>query len=895
MTIRRRVGLASAAAVAAALPVVAVSAPAPAAAVAPVRAASSGSDLVVAGHGWGHRRGLGQFGSLGYAVDHGWSTAQILDHFYGGTSASTVDPNQEMTVRINSHDQQAMAVQVDAGALATYALGGSPVGASGRAVKVEPVAGGFRVSDAATCAGPWTTRPGTVGGTDLRVRAARVTTITFGYGTVGDVPLSGDWNGDGVDSPGVWRSGRFHLRNGVSGGPADLSFGFGKSTDVPIVGDWNGDGIDTVGVRRGNIVFLRNANSGGGADTSFSYGSTTDKILVGDWNGDRIDTVGVKRGSAWLLRNSNASGAADISFTYGVTGDVPVVGDWDGNGRDGVGVHRGTTWHLRDTLASGGAERTFTALGEGSPVAGHWTGAAADFVGRVGGSTWELGTASTGGGVALLDGNDQPLDRTLQLCHATRLGGWTSSATATRFYRGELRSIRSGTDGSAPRVVNALGLDWYVRGVVPRESPASWGSIDCWNGVPDCGQRALEAQSVAARSYSMGEARYPYAKTCDTTSCQVYGGRAYRDAGSSVIGAHEFGATNNAVATTNGGVRRMSNGTIARTEFSSSTGGWTAGGVFPSVVDDGDDTATNPNHNWRVTITAAQLAAKYGKGELTGATVTERSSVDNRAVTELRLDFTDGPVTRTGVEFQGDWGLKSRWFDLAADASEPLRAARVGVHRGNVWHLRYDLSGGPADTSFSYGGAGDVPVVGDWNATGIDTPGIRRGNVWYLRNSSSSGNADVPPFGYGQTSDVAIVGDWDGNDTTTVGIRRGNVWFLRNHNSGGSANIAAFSFGNSTDVPIAGDWNGDGIDTAGIFRDGVFHLRNAHAGGGADRTIVAGVTGTPIAGDWDADGITDVGVRTGNTFRLFRTGDGSPMGTFSFGQSSDRPIAGRWI
>ncbi|MFZ6005517.1 MAG: SpoIID/LytB domain-containing protein [Actinomycetota bacterium] len=860
---------------------------------APAVAASSG-DLVVAGHGWGHRRGLGQYGSLGYAIDHGWSTGQILDHFYGGTTAGTVDANQEMTVRIMSHDLKPLAVQVDSGRIATFTPGGAPASASGRAVKIEAAPGGFRVSDADTCAGPWTARSGTVSGTELRARAADITTFNFSYGAAGDVPITGDWNGDGVDSPGVWRAGRFLLRNSVSGGSADLSFSYGRTTDVPIVGDWNGDGIDTVGVRRGNILYLRNSNSGGAADISFSYGTTADLILVGDWNGDRVDTVGIRRGTTWMLRNSNTSGGADLTFTYGLSTDAPVIGNWDGQAGDGVGVRRNTTWYLRDSLSSGSATRTFSALQPGPPVAGHWTGDAADFVGRVSGTAWELGRSPQGGGVVLLDGNDQPLDRTLQLCHATSTGAWTATATSSRFYRGELRAIATGSGGADLRVVNALGLDWYVRGVVPRESPASWGNVDCVGGTPDCGQRALEAQAVAARSYSLGENRYPYAKTCDTISCQVYGGRAYRVGGTSTITISEATNTNNAVAATSGAVRLTGTGSVARTEFSSSTGGWTAGGVFPSVVDDGDDTPTNPNHSWTTTITASQLNERYGLGTLQAATVTSRSAVDGRAVTGMRLDFSLGSVTRSGDGFRQEWGLKSAWFDLTAVGVNPAHPARVGVRRGNVWYLRHALAGGGADVTFSYGTSSDVPVVGDWNADGIDTPGVKRGSTWLLRNSSSSGAADIT-FTFGQAADAPLAGDWDGDGTMTVGLRRGTWWYLRNSNSSGEAQVSPFSYGLATDVPVVGDWDGDGIWTPGIYRNGTFHLRNSLSGGNADLTVATGFLGSPIAGDWDADGVTDLGVHSGNTFRLLRTPNGSAMGTFSFGAADDVALAGRWV
>ena len=40
--------------------------------------------FTLTGHGWGHGIGMSQYGALGYA-QHGWTHAQILDHYYTGT------------------------------------------------------------------------------------------------------------------------------------------------------------------------------------------------------------------------------------------------------------------------------------------------------------------------------------------------------------------------------------------------------------------------------------------------------------------------------------------------------------------------------------------------------------------------------------------------------------------------------------------------------------------------------------------------------------------------------------------------------------------------------------------------------------------------------------------
>lgn len=209
---------------------------------------------------------------------------------------------------------------------------------------------------------------------------------SFYFGNPGDVPFLGDWDCDGVDTPGLYRrsDGYVYLRNENSAGVADIRFFFGNPGDVPVAGDFDGDGCDTVSIYRPSearfyiIDRLGSADGGlGTADRDYAFGDIGDVPFAGDFNGDGIDTVGVRRPTTGTvhLRNVHAPGAADLSFTFGDPGDVVVLGDWGGDGVDTVGVFRTAEarFHLRFTNTPGPGDIDFL-FGESTfiPIIGHF-------------------------------------------------------------------------------------------------------------------------------------------------------------------------------------------------------------------------------------------------------------------------------------------------------------------------------------------------------------------------------------------------------------------------------------------------------------------------------------------------------------------------------------------
>lgn len=164
-----------------------------------------------------------------------------------------------------------------------------------------------------------------------------------------DAHFLGDWNGDGVDTPG-WRVGRtFHLSDSPTGAGA-RAYAFGTPCDEALVGDWTGNGRDSIGIRRGTTFYFA-GRPGQRTSIKYSAGRASDRVVIGDWNGDGVDTPGLVRGNRMFLRTSNTTRPAYASFRFARASDRFVAGDWNGNGTDALAAVRASgeslTWFLR--------------------------------------------------------------------------------------------------------------------------------------------------------------------------------------------------------------------------------------------------------------------------------------------------------------------------------------------------------------------------------------------------------------------------------------------------------------------------------------------------------------------------------------------------------------------
>jgi lysophospholipase L1-like esterase len=176
------------------------------------------------------------------------------------------------------------------------------------------------------------------------------TDITYwSFGLPDDIPITGDWNGDGKTNIGVFRKGAWYLDfngNGKWDPGIDIIYkagSFGLPNDVPITGDWNGDGKTNIGVFRKGAWYLDFNGNGKwdkNVDTTISAGSfglPDDIPITGDWNGDGKTNIGVFRKGAWYLdysgndqwdRNLDITIPAGSFRTHNAS-DIPIVGLWE--------------------------------------------------------------------------------------------------------------------------------------------------------------------------------------------------------------------------------------------------------------------------------------------------------------------------------------------------------------------------------------------------------------------------------------------------------------------------------------------------------------------------------------------------------------------------------------
>ncbi|MEV7187455.1 hypothetical protein [Kitasatospora sp. NPDC093102] len=190
-----------------------------------------------------------------------------------------------------------------------------------------------------------------------------------------DVPLTGHWQGPGLDTVGVYhRATSTFVLPGADG--TTTSYRFGNPGDIPVVGDWSGRGRTTIGVYRPDEQTFYLSDDNATATSHVKYGNPGWTPLVGNWSGSGRTTVGAydRDTQTFHLRDSNTPGPDDHSYRFGNPGDTPIKGDWDGTGTDTVGVYRPDTQTFYGSAKDGTMAAYSSRFGNpgDNPLVGNW-------------------------------------------------------------------------------------------------------------------------------------------------------------------------------------------------------------------------------------------------------------------------------------------------------------------------------------------------------------------------------------------------------------------------------------------------------------------------------------------------------------------------------------------
>ncbi len=285
-------------------------------------------------------------------------------------------------------------------------------------------------------------------------------------------------------------------------------------------------------------------------------------------------------------------------------------------------------------------------------------------------TTWQL-QVDDAAGASLLDVASTP-DVWIRAAPGTTFE--LASRTGTRnVYRGAIHLVATATVDA----INVLPLEWYLRGVVPAEMPASWPAA------------ALAAQAIAARSYAARHLR-PGVSTFDVyddTRSQVYGGvRAEKSTTTAAIRATAGKVLRSGTAIANALYHSTGGGATENNEnaFVSATGARLASpvsylrGSADRRADGTPYDGSSPYATWQTrAYTAAELSAIFEKdprtavGTLTGLDLRHRG-VSGRLISVILIGTS---ATRT---VSGDVFVAA--FNAGRPAGDaPLRSTLLNV------------------------------------------------------------------------------------------------------------------------------------------------------------------------------------------------------------------------
>jgi (2Fe-2S) ferredoxin len=172
-------------------------------------------------------------------------------------------------------------------------------------------------------------------------------------GQTGDKAVSvGDWDGDGKADTSVYRDSAvgsqssFYYRGSLNNPAGNITYlPWGTTGDRPMRGDFDGDGKSDAAIFRpsDSLWYIRLSSTS--ALRVDNWGLATDKFVPADYDGDSKTDLAVFRNGVWYVKQSSNGAAA--YYNWGLATDVLVPADYDGDGKADAAIYRNGAWYIR--------------------------------------------------------------------------------------------------------------------------------------------------------------------------------------------------------------------------------------------------------------------------------------------------------------------------------------------------------------------------------------------------------------------------------------------------------------------------------------------------------------------------------------------------------------------